>query len=221
MWIIVLNHTHNDLWRREGELVGACDDMWNSPFFCLPSIFFPSLLNHKLCERHPVIISFSQGVQSHILHQSCFFPIHLSIIGLFIHTSFPLISSFYFLHTNSLFHPSFSSPFKWNLDSHLFSKEHIASAWQHISCTQHSVLADSPRVCHPLHLFSSIHPSALSLPVSYLLPLFLSASPTLQVCFISSVFLSGQLASMKSHCTEICIQSWGWMKEMLREGWNS
>lgn len=57
MWTIVLNHSHNDLWRRERELVGVHDDTRNSPFLHLLSIF-SSLLNHKLYERHPVMFFF-------------------------------------------------------------------------------------------------------------------------------------------------------------------
>ncbi len=59
------------------------------PFSHFLFFLFFFLLNHKLYERHPVMISFSQGVQSHILNYSCFSLIHVSIICSFIHTPFP------------------------------------------------------------------------------------------------------------------------------------
>lgn len=196
IWTIVLNHCHNELWRREGELV--CHDLRNRPFLFSLSIFFSFFLsNSKLCERHPVMISCSQGVQSHILNYSCFCLIHLTIICSFIHTPLPPLSSFYYLrHTKPLFHPSFSSPFRWKLDSHSSWQWHIAAVCHHIPSTQH-VLANSPRVCLPLHLF---FPSLFIHPVSTFSrwppPSLLSLAPTI-ARYHHFIYLSlfGQLAS--------------------------
>lgn len=140
MWTIVLNHSHDDLWRRE-ELVCPWW-FWGTGHSCSFSPFCLFLLNHKLFERHPV---------------------HLSIICTFIHTHFPPLSSSYYLRrTNPLFHLSFSSPFRWKLDSHSFWQWHIAAVWHHIPSTQHNVLNDSPSVCLPLHLSFPlfIHPAS-------------------------------------------------------------
>ena len=104
---------------------------------------------------------------------------------------FPPLSSLYYLrHTNPLFHPSFSSPFRWRLNSHLFWQWHIAAVCRHIPSTQHNVLTDSPRVRLPLHLSLPlfIHPASTSSrwpPPS--LPL---RSILLLVCIILSAFLS-------------------------------
>lgn len=106
---------------------------------------------------------------------------------------FPPLSSFYYQrHTNPLFHPSFSTPFRWKLDSHSFWQWHIAAACHHIPSTQHNVLADSP----PLHLSFLLFIQPASTSSRWPPPSFPPPVPTIaRLHHLIRLSLSGLLAS--------------------------
>lgn len=129
----------------------------------VPSLFFslPFFLNSKLCEKHPMMISCSWGVQSHILIYSCFCLIHLTIICSFIHTLLPPSVILLLSKTHQSLVPFFFQlSFQMKTRLTLVWQWHIAAVCHHIPSPQH-VLAKSPRVDFPLHLFFPyIHPSS-------------------------------------------------------------
>lgn len=159
MWTIVLNHSHNDLWRREEELVCVHDNMKNRPFSLLLFIF---LLNHKLFERHPVMIPFSQGVQSHILNYS-WFPPHPPLHYLLIHSHsfFPsvilLLSKTHQSLVQSFFQLSFQMKTRLTL---VLTMTHSSRLPPYPIYSAQCPRRFAPCVSSITPLFPSIHPSS-------------------------------------------------------------
>lgn len=188
------------------ELVCVRDNMRNRPFLLLSifSLFF--LLNHKPYVRHLVMISFSQGVQSHILNLAAFpsriYPLSAHSFTLLS----PPLSSFYYLrHTNPLFHPSFSNPFRWKLYSLVLTMTHSSRLPPYPIYSAQCPRRFAPCVSSVTPLFPSIHPSSRHFQE---MTTSLSSPSGPHCCSFASFHLSFSLwaaSQPESYCTEVCM----------------